>query len=639
MSGLLPVVLGNPPEPSEDELRQQEEKARFSADQMGAKLTHQFEQWKEARRAKEDEWIEDLRAYNGIDSEESYNLSDVYVHLTRTKVQVAFARLSDLMFQSDKHWGIKPTPKPRLSKQQRTGIAYMLAQATGMMPSAEDVEKVATQEAAAKAEAMEKAMHDQLVEADYESLMKVAILEACIIGSGAIKGVTVGVRSDESWAQGSGMWDVKSEEVPIPVLSSVSAFDLYPDPMATTVDECEGIFERHVLPRHKLNEMAEKSQFDMEALGDVLRGSPNGNHRELQHETDRRVISGITVVDENLVPRFELLEYWGYLSGADLKDCGCEVQNEDTLYLANIWVCGGRTLKAKLSRQKPSGQLPYRIFPYEQVPHQFWGVGVARQMRDSQIVMNKGVRTLLDNLALSSGPQTEVNMALLAPGEDPTDMKPWKVWLRDGGDPAYPAVRFFQPQPMQNAVAEVIDMFRRFADEETNMPSYTHGQTSQGLNKTASGMSMLMGAANVAIKSIVRNIDTYLVQPLIESLYHWNMQWNEDESIKGDMEIYAQGSTALIAKEVQSERMLQFAQMTANPIDLNFVDRLKILRSVAESMDIQPDKVLIDEEQLQLQQQQQAFAAGGAGGFAPGQTPGMANTGGVPFPVQGPMQG
>jgi hypothetical protein len=117
-------------------------------------------------------------------------------------------------------------------------------------------------------------------------------------------------------------------------------------------------------------------------------------------------------------------------------------------------------------------------------------------------------------------------MQLLAPGEDPTDQRPWKVWLRDGGDPAYPAVRFFQPQPLQSAVAEVIDMFRRFADEETNMPSYTHGQTHAGLNKTASGMSMLMGAANVAVKSIVRNIDSYLIQPLIEGMYHWNMQWN-----------------------------------------------------------------------------------------------------------------
>lgn len=636
MSGLLPVVMGVAVEPSAEAVQEQEERARFAADQMGAKLTQQFSQWKDARRTKEEEWIEDLRAYNGIEDQENHHLSDVFVHLTRTKVQVAFSRLSDLMFQTDKHWGVGPTPKPRLSDQQRTGIAWTLAQLTGAMPSEEDVERVAMEEAAQKAKAMEVVMHDQLVEANYERRLKEALLEACILGSGAIKGVTVGVQVDERWAQGAGLWDMESIERPIPVLSSVSVFDLYPDPMATSVDECEGIFERHVIPRHRLKELAEQAQFDEDALADVLRASPTGNHRELQHETDRRTISGITVVDENLVPRYELLEYWGYLSGQELADCGCQIEDDLGLYLANVWICGGRTLKAKLSKQKPRNQLPFRIFPYEKVPHQFWGVGVARQMRDSQQVMNAGVRTLLDNLAISSGPQAEVNVALLAPGEDPREQKPWKIWLRDGGDPAYPAVRFFQPQPMQNAVAEVIDMFRRFADEETNMPSYTHGQASAGLNKTASGMSMLMGAANVAIKSIVRNIDSYLVKPLIESLYHWNMQWNEDESIKGDMEVHAKGSTALIAKEVQSERLLQFAAMTANPIDLNFVDRLKILRSVAESMDIQPDKVLRDEAEFE---QQQNAAIGGPGGPVPDMQGGVVPGHGVGFPVQGPMQG
>lgn len=651
MSGLVSVRLGSqsPRHPEHPDYQEpasagsflpgeeeSEGKAAAVADAMGAKLAAQFEQWRTARQTKEEEWVEDLRAYSGIEDQADENhLSDVFVHLTRTKVQVAFSRIVDLLFQtSDKHWSVGPTPVPRLEQSQKEALASMLVQLTGMMPTPEQVDKVAQKAAAMKAEAMEREMEDQMVEADYERKLKEAILEACILGSGAIKGVTVGVRQDQRWRQVENLWDIELVETPVPVMNSVSIFDLYPDPMALSMDEAEGVYERHVLTRHAFKAQAEQNQFDPEAVEWVLRANPKGNFSELQHERDRRTIAGLTLSSEGLVPRFELLEYWGYLSGQDLAECGCETDEPGSLYLANVWTCAGRTLKAMVVRHKPNTELPYRIFPYEKVPHQFWGIGVARQMRDSQEVLNAAVRTMLDNLAIASGPQVEVNTNLLAPGEDPRDVRRWKVWLRDGGDPAYPAVRFYQPNVLQGAVTEVIDLFKRFADEETNMPSYTHGMANPGLNKTASGMSMLMGAANVAVKSIVRNIDAYLIEPLVKGLYHWNMQWNEDESIKGDMEVYARGSTALIAKEVQSERMLQFAQMTANPIDMQLVDRIKILRSVAESMDIDPDKVMRDEEEFQ------GFAdPGGPGGVAPGGLPGMGGAPGLPGAMPGALPG
>ena len=45
-------------------------------------------------------------------------------------------------------------------------------------------------------------------------------------------------------------------------------------------------------------------------------------------------------------------------------------------------------------------------------------------------------------------------------------------------------VRFYQPQS-NSALVSVIELFRRFADETTALPSYTHGQTQSSLNRTA----------------------------------------------------------------------------------------------------------------------------------------------------------
>ncbi len=128
----------------------------------------------------------------------------------------------------------------------------------------------------------------------------------------------------------------------------------------------------------------------------------------------------------------------------------------------------------------------------------------------------------------------------------------------------------------------------------------THtSEQSRGLNKTATGISMLMGAANVALKSTIKNIDDYLTKPLIESLYYWNMEWHEDDAVKGDSKVVARGSSALIAKEMQSQRLLQFLELTSNPMDAPLIKRKQLLEDVAASMDIDPEQVIVTDEELQ----------------------------------------
>ena len=213
-------------------------------------------------------------------------------------------------------------------------------------------------------------------------------------------------------------------------------------------------------------------------------------------------------------------------------------------------------------------------------------------MRDSQTTMNAATRIWIDNMALSSGPLVEVNTDLLADGEDPSDIHPWRVFLRSGGDGSMPAVRFYQPVANANGLNQIVELFRRFADETTSLPSYTHGEQTRSLNKTATGMSMLMGAANVALKSTIKNIDDFLLEPMVESLFHYNMEFGTDEDAKGDLKIVPRGSTALVQKEVQSQRLLQFLSLVSNPLDAALVDRGQLLKDIAKSMDIDPDEIL-----------------------------------------------
>lgn len=629
----------------EDQLDGQQEQELNS---LGGRLSKIFQEYKDARKETENEWLKDLRQYNGIYEpsvlaalNEAGARSKVFVGLTRTKVMAAYSRIVDLLFQQgDLFFAVTPTPIPQLNPitamQMRQQATQEIMMASGMDPNMNqdliaarmgelegEFLKMEKDIAEKAADEMTTVIADQLIEGDADQKLKQSMLEACIFGSGAVKSGTVRIDRKQSYQKvmdemGNETYALALIEEPVPELESVSIFDLYPDPYCTTLEDCDGLFRRHVLTRSQFRELADIPGFDGDMVRYLLKNHRKGNYVEADHERDRRRMAGIN--DHSEPNRFEVFEYWGNLDGHELRDHGIELGEDVDLssdFSVCVWMCDSKVLKIMLN-PVAGYKIPYQIFPYERSPHQFWGIGVPRMMRDSQSTMNAAVRIWLDNLALSSGPMLEVNTDLLAAGEDPTDIHPWRVFLREGGDGAMPAVRWYQPVANANGLNQIVELFRRFADETTSLPSYTHGETGKSLNKTATGMSMLMGAANVALKSTIKNIDDFLLEPMIESLFHWNMEYNPREDIKGDLRIVARGSTALVQKEVQSQRLLQFLSLVSNDMDAPQIDRNKLLREIATTLDIDPDEVIKSEERLQAEQaiQNQMLAGmqqGGAG--------------------------
>jgi hypothetical protein len=170
---------------------------------------------------------------------------------------------------------------------------------------------------------------------------------------------------------------------------------------------------------------------------------------------------------------------------------------------------------------------------------------------------------------------------------------------------------------------QMFDKFRQLADEQTGIPSYSHGQTGvQSMTRTASGMSMLLGAASLNIKTVVKNIDDFLLRPLGKSYYQWNMQFFEgDLAIEGDLEINAMGTNSLMQKEVRSQRLTMFLQTAQNPAIAPFVKISKIVSELAYSLDLDPDEILNDPEEAAIMAQiigaQNAGQATGGEAVAP----------------------
>ncbi len=88
------------------------------------------------------------------------------------------------------------------------------------------------------------------------------------------------------------------------------------------------------------------------------------------------------------------------------------------------------------------------------------------------------------------------------------------------------------------------------------------------------------------------------------------MNFNPTPETAGDFEVIARGSTALIAREVRAQQLMQAAQVTDSPRFQSWSHDDKLLRELFKAMDVAAqDLVKTREEHDAEQQQQQAQQA------------------------------
>jgi hypothetical protein len=448
---------------------------------------------------------------------------------------------------------------------------------------------------------MEKLIHDQIEESNGSSEIRNALLESALLGTGIVKGPFNFNKKLNKWEMDdNGERSYNPLEVRVPRIEFVSCWDFFPDPAATNIDECEYIVHRHKMNKSQLRQLRNMPYFDENAIRNALMDGPNYVERdyESQLKDDARV-------EDTYQNNFEVLEYWGIMDAEYAREVGIELSDDiddlDEVQI-NAWVCGNRLLRAVINPFTPY-RLPYHAFPYERNPYNFFGIGVAENMDDSQQIMNGHARMAIDNLALSGSLIFDVDESALVGGQS-MEIYPGKIFRRQAGIPGQSihGIKFPNTAP-ENMM--MFDKFRQLADEQTGLPSYSHGQTGvQSMTRTASGMSMLLGAASLNIKTVVKNLDDFLLKPLGESFFQWNMQFFEGSlNVEGDLEVRATGTNSLMQKEVRSQRLTMFLQTAQSPAIAPFVKISKLVSELAYSLDLDPDEILNDPEEAAIMAQ------------------------------------
>lgn len=448
---------------------------------------------------------------------------------------------------------------------------------------------------------MEKLIHDQIDESKGSSEIRNALLESSLLGTGIVKGPFNFNKKLHKWeTDEDGERTYNPLEVRVPRIEFVSCWDFYPDPAATSIEECEYVIHRHKLNKSQLRQLRNMPYFDEDAIRNCLQMGANYEEKSFEShlKDDARA-------DEDYQTNFEVLEYWGIMDAEYAREVGIEVPDSiddlDEVQI-NAWICGNSLLRAVVNPFTPY-RIPYHAFPYERNPYNFFGIGVAENMDDSQQIMNGHARMAVDNLAMAGSLVFDVDESALVGGQS-MEIYPGKIFRRQAGMPgqAIHGLKFPNTAP-ENMM--MFDKFRQLADEQTGIPSYSHGQTGvQSMTRTASGMSMLLGASSLNIKTVVKNLDDFLLRPLGEAFFQWNMQFFEGGlDVKGDLEVKATGTNSLMQKEVRSQRLTTFLQTAQNPAIAPFVKISKLVSELAYSLDLDPDEILNDPEEAAIMAQ------------------------------------
>jgi hypothetical protein len=635
-----------------DDVKNKEDEG-VSIDGLVGYINERYTRSEESRRKDETRWLRAYRNYRGIYGPDvqftETEKSRVFIKVTKTKTLAAYGQITDVLFSNNKFpLSVDPTvlpdgvvdsvsSDPKGTPSPKTGpteIPYGEAGGASI-PKDFDLDKLeellgslkddlkdlpnlkegpgATptsmtfSPAMVAAKKMEKKIHDQLDETGASKHLRSTAFEMALFGTGVMKGPFATNKEYANWGE-DGTYSPLIKTVP--EAAHVSLWNFYWDPDANNTDECQYVIERHKMSKTKLRALKQRPYFRGNVIDQLI--DEGETYTKKYWEDDLR-----DYVPNFGVERFEVLEYWGNVDIELLQENDIiipdDMLNAGELQ-ANIWYCNGKILRLVLNPFKPA-KIPYYAVPYELNPYSLAGVGVAENMDDTQTLMNGFMRMAVDNGVLSGNLVFEIDETNLVPGQD-LSVYPGKVFRRQGGAPGQALFGTKFP----NVAAENLQLFdkaRQLADESTGMPSFSHGQTGvSGVGRTASGISMLMNAASGSIKTVIKNLDDYLLGPIGQAFFNFNMQFDFDKEIKGDLEVTAKGTESLMANEVRSQRLMQFLQIASSPALMPFAKFPYIIREIAKSMDLDPEKVTnnMDEAMRQavlLQQTQPAPAVGG----------------------------
>lgn len=544
------------------------------------------------------EWLEDEEHYQGIDdanrqfqnsmqrssakrwatgrSDETKqpNRSVIFLNITRPYVDSAAARCADMLLPTDdRAWAIKPTPIPDMPEA-------LMAQFGGT-EAAESLLAEIVEESKVKAESMQTEIDDCLTESNWHGEVRVVIEDAARIGSGVIKGPYPMRRTARVYAGGQLqiLSDIK------PGTKRIDPWNFYPDPSCgESIHNGSYVWEREYVSAKQLREMAEMPGCDAREIFAAIK---EGADKTSGEQTEVAFL-----------PHGDQFELWIFHGECDPEDCDVMgVQHEEEAQKVPVMavIVNDRLVKMTMNVMD-TGDFPYDVMAWQRRPGMPWGIGVARQIRTPQRMLNGAARAMMDNSGQTASPQQVIGNGV-TPADGRWEIRGGKLWRADADVlDVTKAFHAYTPPSVQQELMNIIEFALKMAEEVTGLPAMMQGQ--QGSAPDTVGVANIMqNNSSAVMRRLAKRFDDFITEPHIRRYYDWMMQHSDKESIKGDFQIDVRASSALVERDAQQFFLLNMAQLARDP---QFgIDPAKLFAELAKGQRLDPKKFQFPEEVIE----------------------------------------
>ncbi len=427
-----------------------------------------------------------------------------------------------------------------------------------------------------------------------------------------------------------------------PYFEPLSIYNVFAPPQATGVQpgEAEGVVIRTTYTPAGIAQLRDRGVIEILPEEDAT-GGPNDSTDTLR---TRLQYSGVTSTSADDDP-IEILEYYGWIPPEVLKEAGMLGSSEETEEPSKfegrelvVIVCNSKVLNPS-SLEPPFGvtERPLMMDRFEQVPGEFYGIGIAEIASGPQKALNAVVRSRLDNKAMAINQVFAADRRKLTSGQD-LGLYPGKVILTEG-DPKGVITQFDMRDVTSGTYQDAAE-YERYIRSAHGISELVGGQSKRG-EQTATEISSLLGQSMGIIRTIADTFETNVFKPVLRWYARIIQEFpNQSETIHvvgpdgasimyqiespdlmGDYDFLPQGLLAMAQRDRVGKTM-NFLQMTANPMDGPITNRAYLLKKVWEGLGFNDaDMVIANPQQAQEQAAAQALPpaiAGIMGGEAPG---------------------
>ena len=588
----------------------------------------------------ETQWAEDQAYYEGRDESEktlyykgltdtspliakpkSKYRSKVFLNITRPYVETAASKVIEVLSPSDaRAWSLEASPIPNMPEVPSPLVKSLQVMAQpapqeGQAAAPKEVDPVEEMINAANraAKGAQLWIDDKLQQCDFAGSTRALVDESSRLGTGVMRGPVPSKRRTikVDFDKAAGTEKVSVLEEVVPESKCVSVWDAYPDPACgDNIHNGQFFIEHDRMVEKQVRDLIDQPGYIKSALLDVItqgpRTSATSEMAAAPHESK-----------DLATARFHVWYYYGFLKQEDVIAMQCDCTPDDEI--ANIGVpviitiINDTPVKAHLNPMN-DGRFPYDFMCWQRVAGSPFGIGIARQIRSCQAILNAHVRAMMENAGLSSGPQIILARGSVVPADGSWEITPRKVWLlKPDGDVQDTSKAFnaFNIPSNQQELLAAIDFALKMAENVTGLPILLQGQSGpNGVPETLGGMQLLVANASSLLRRMARIYDDFLTKPHISAYYNYLLLYAEDSSIKGDFKIIPHGSTSLVARDQRNVFITQSApQLMANP---GFgIDPTRLFKQIAKINGmLDPEEISFTAEEMVLVQQSQQAAAG-----------------------------